>query len=155
MRKISTSLNIKGFTLIELIISMFILGVVLSFVVSVITFSTNFLKNEESQISNQSNVRIVYVQFEKDVRKFGIPSTTVFGASDSCYVLGTSPSTVTYCYNSTSKEVSRGGTVIAKDILSFDVVKAANAYSVDLDIVSEMDDWNQNNVIDIRLYLRK
>lgn len=147
--------NKKGFTLLELVIAMFILIVVLGIVNAIVLFSTDFLMDEDSQLVNQSNVRILYVQLEKDIRKFGVPEATVFNATDSCYTLGTSPSTIVYCYNATGNFVTRAGTVLATNIESFDVVKAAGSYSIDLNIVSDFDDRNQNNIIDVRLYLRK
>lgn len=115
----------KGFTLIELVITMLILVIVFGMLSGLIGFATRFYSDESSQVSRQESLRIFAVTFEKDVRKLvdddDLFTSYTFGTITS-YVLGDTSTTnsVRYDFNSSDGKIYRivgvDSKIIASDI---------------------------------------
>ena len=139
----------KGFTLIELVITFLIVVIVFGILSSLVGFSTEFFRDENSQVATQESLRLVAVNFEKDVRRYALDSTKVT-QSGSCYTLGTS---VTYCYVSADKEVTRNGVVIAEGVSSF-TLTLTNSSFIRFNIVSIQDTRGNSNNLVMDIYYR-
>lgn len=121
----------KGFTLIELVITMLIAVIVFGMLAGLIGFATRFYSDESSQVHRQEALRLFAVTFEKDVRRLVEHETfftiTVSGDVTS-YTLGDSSTSniIRYDFNSIENKVYRvegvNSTVVAADIESVDIV---------------------------------
>ncbi|SDK41085.1 prepilin-type N-terminal cleavage/methylation domain-containing protein [Sediminibacillus albus] len=60
--------NNKGFTLVELLAALALLGLIVGLASSVHLFGQKQFTNEIKQVNNQSNVRLVLKQITKDIR---------------------------------------------------------------------------------------
>lgn len=136
--------NKKGFTLIELIIVIVVIGIIMGGVVSAFAFGMQFFSDEDSSIGIQENLRFVAVNFEKDVRKSTSQSVTT---SAPCATIDT----VVYCLVGTN--IERNSVVIAHDIAAF-IVYSTIEY-IDLEISSIADDRGNDVSISTRIYLRR
>ncbi len=135
----------KGFTLIELIIVIALITIISAGVVGIVIFSTDFFKSEDSDIVRQENVRIVTVNFEKDVRK----SNQEVVQADGCVNVNT----VEYCL--TNNIIYRDGIQLAKNISLFDIDIAVDGSFLDLLVVSTPNDEGDEVSAETRIYLRK
>ena len=146
----------KGFTLIEIILAILILAIAFGILAGIISFSTRYFSEENSQLANQDGIRMVYVQFEKDLRKLGVDNT-IYTATAGCYTLGTT-STSRYCYNSSTKQITRTfsgvSTVVGKEIASFSASLTPGS-NIRFQLSSLADNRGNDNVIDVRLFLRQ
>ena len=138
--------NKKGFTLIELIVVIVILGIILGGVVSAFVFGLRFYTDEDSSVIRQENLRLVAVSFEKDIRKSTSQIVTTSGA---CATIDT----IVYCLSGSN--VTKNGDVIAQNVDEFSIVLAADGSYVDLNLSSTPDDRNNDVDISTRIYLRK
>jgi len=138
----------KGFTLIELVITFMIVVIVFGVLASLVGFSTEFFRDENSQVATQESLRLVAVNFEKDVRRYALDSTKVTQIG-SCYTLG---ATVTYCYNA-NKEVTRNDVVIAEGVSSFTLTLSNSSY-IRFKIVSIQDARGHSNELTMDIYYR-
>jgi len=145
-------LNNKGFTLLEIMITIIIVAIVFGLVANIVGVSTKFFTDESSQQVNQENVRITSVMFDKDVRT-RIQSVADFNIVSGCYNLGASSPDI-YCYNSGTKQVTRNGSVIAKSIQTFNAVLDSTENSILLTIRSVADNRGNTNEIIVKIYLR-
>lgn len=141
-------LSRKGFTLIELIITMLIIVIVFGILANLIGFSTKFFRDENTQVANQTALRQIAVTFEKDIRRYALDSTQIV-VSGSCHSLG---ATITYCYDNANKEITRNSVVVAEGIEIFTVV--FDALKVNLYIKTIDDSRNQFIHINYDVYFR-
>lgn len=139
----------KGFTLIELVITFLIVVIVFGVLANLVGFSTEFFRDENTQVATQESLRLVAVNFEKDVRKYALDSTKVSQSGD-CYTLG---STVTYCYVSANKEITRNSVVVATGISSFSL-NLSNSTFIRFNIVTIQDTRGQSNDLTMDIYYR-
>lgn len=139
----------KGFTLIEIVITMLIVVIVFGIVANLVGFSTKFFRDENSQVANQEALRLVAVNFEKDVRKYALNSTLITQSSD-CYTLGT---VVTYCLNTTNKTITRNGSTIAKGVASFSLILTDSRF-IRFNIESIQDSRGIPNNLKMDIYYR-
>ncbi len=139
----------KGFTLIELVIAFSIIVIVFGILSNLVGFSTKFFRDENTQVATQESLRLVAVNFEKDVRKYALSSTQITQSSD-CYTLGT---TVTYCYVSANKEITRNGNVIASGISSFSLTLTNTNY-IRFNILTIQDARGNSNDLVMDIYYR-
>lgn len=139
----------KGFTLIEIVITMLIVVIVFGIVANLVGFSTKFFRDENTQVANQEALRLVAVSFEKDVRKYALNSTLITQSSD-CYTLGT---TVTYCHNTTNKTITRNGNTIAKGVASFSLILTDSRF-IRFNIESIQDSRGIPNNLKMDIYYR-
>lgn len=138
----------NGFTLIELVITMLIVVIVFGILANLVGFSTKFFKDENTQVANQTALRLIAVTFEKDIRRYALNSTLITG-DNTCPTLG---STITYCHDSVNKTITRNGVVIADGILIF---KATTTTSkVYLEIETTQDSRGQDIKINYDVYFR-
>lgn len=140
----------KGFTLIEIVITMLIVVIVFGIVANLVGFSTKFFRDENSQVANQEALRLVAVSFEKDVRKYALNSTLITSGSAGCYTLGT---TVTYCHNTTNKTITRNGNTIAKGVASFSLILTDSRF-IRFNIESIQDSRGIPNNLKMDIYYR-
>ena len=138
-------LNKKGMTLIELVVVMAVLGLVLSGVTIIIGFASNFFSEEDSSIIRQENLRLVTVNFEKDVRK----SNQDVSENSGCVLVGT----INYCLS--DNDITRNGLKIAEEIATFDVSLASDDSYLDLLVVTTPDERGNTAQAETRIYLRK
>lgn len=138
-------LNKKGMTLIELVVVMAVLGLVLSGVTIIIGFASNFFSEEDSSIIRQENLRLVTVNFEKDVRK----SNQDVSENSGCVLVGT----INYCLS--DNDMTRNGLKIAEEIATFDVSLASDDSYLDLLVVTTPDERGNTAQAETRIYLRK
>lgn len=141
-----SKLSNKGFTLIELVIIMAILGIILGVVVSVFAFGLNFFSDEDSAIVRQEDLRRVAVIFEKDVRK---SASQIVTTSGQCANIDTT----IYCLDGNS--VKKDGIVISKNIDNFSVYVDPAGSFIDISLSSTVDNRNQDVDLSTRIYLRK
>lgn len=141
-------INKKGFTLIELVITMLIVVIVFGVLANLVGFSTAFFRDENTQVANQTALRQVAVNFEKDVRRYALNSTQIVTVG-SCYTLG---STITYCYDGGNQTITRNSVVVARGVQTFTVTY--NTLKVNLFIKTILDSRNQFVDISYDVYFR-
>lgn len=145
-------------TLIEIVVAFLIIVIVFGVLASLFQFSTEFFRDENTQVASQDALRIVAVNFEKDVRRFVQSRSNIvitpLSVNTTSYVLGNATSNVTYTFNSSTKEVRRGSQLIATGVNTFAVnLTTSNTY-LNFEIVSNPDQRGNVNRINITIYLR-
>ena len=135
----------KGFTLIELIIVIAIISIISLGVMNIVLFLTRFFSNEDADITRQNNVRIVVVNFEKDVRK----SDQQVSVIDDCVNVNS----ISYCL--INQAIYRDSLMIADNIGVFDVVLATDNTYLDIVVESTADSDGETSTAQTRIYLRK
>lgn len=123
----------KGFTLIELVITMLIVVIVFGILANLVGFSTKFFTDENTAVANQTGLRQVAVTFEKDVRRYALDAT-MFSVSGTCTTLG---STVTYCHDVANQTITRNSVVVAKGIEAFNIVTSASMVRLTMDTIDD------------------
>jgi len=140
----------KGFTLIEVVITMMIVVMVFGVIASLVGFSTTFFKDESTQVANQESLRLVATYFEKDSRKYVSRNADIsFNSTTNCATMG-STTIITYCLS--SNNILRNGVVIANGVQSFNIVTDAANSSIHLSLVSIPD--TRNNTIEVNYMIR-
>lgn len=142
-------LNRKGFTLIELVITMLIVVIVFGILANLVGFSTTFFRDENTQVANQTALRQVAVTFEKDVRRYALKSSMISQSGEWCTSLDTA---VTYCYVVADQTITRNGVVVANKIDAFTVI--ADSIKVNLSISTIDDSRGQDVDISYDVYFR-
>ena len=97
----------KGFTLLELVVVIIILGIIMGGVISAFAFGLNFFTDENSSVDRQENLRFVAVSFEKDLRKSTSQTVTVIGSCASF-------DSIQYCL--VGNTIEKNGNVIAENV---------------------------------------
>jgi len=138
-------LNKKGLTLIELLVAIAVLGFVLAGVTTIVAFASKFFSEEDSSIIRQENLRIVTVNFEKDVRK----SDQNVTENNGCILIDS----ITYCL--VGNDITRNDAIIAKEIDTFDVNLAGDGSYLDLLVITTADERGKTMQAETRIYLRK
>ncbi len=132
----------KGFTLIELVIVIAIVGIVSLGIVNIVSYSMNIVSKETVNIDQQTDVRIVLVNFEKDLRRSNQEVTKV---DDCVYV-----NSISYCLDNHS--LTRDDIVLANNIEVFEV--SVSTTFIDINVVSIADKEGNTSAADTRIYLR-
>ncbi|MEA5018232.1 MAG: type II secretion system protein [Erysipelotrichaceae bacterium] len=135
----------KGFTLIELVIVIALIGIISAAMVTVVRFTSQFFKSEDSKIARQENVRIVAVNFEKDIRK----SHQTLSIDGGCVITNDQE----YCL--VDDKIYRNNIRIASQIADFQVTIADDLTYLDLAIISTPDERGDIVIAQTRIYLRK
>lgn len=140
----------KGFTLIEVVVTMMIVVMVFGVLANLVGFSTKFFRDESTQVANQESLRLIAVYFEKDARMLiSTNNDLTFDSITNCYSLGSS-TIVTYCLDANS--ILRNGVEIGEGIAIFDVVNDIANSAIHLEIISIPD--NRNITIEITYMIR-
>lgn len=144
--------NKKGFTLIELIITMFILTVVMGLVAGLVTNSMKFFSDERTQVNNQASLRLIAVDFEKDVRKY-VLGVDQFSVVDGCYQITPEiESNISYCL--VGNNLTRNGVLIGEQVSQFTAVYNSTNNSIALTIRSLPDGYGRVNEVIVNIYIR-
>lgn len=142
----------KGFTLIELIITMFLLTVVLGLVTGIVTNSLKFFSDERTQVNNQASLRLIAVDFEKDVRKY-VLGVDQFSYTSGCYrIVPELVSNINYCLVGT--DLTRNGVLIGEQVSQFTAVYNTTNNSIALTIRSLPDAYGRVNEVIVNIYIR-
>lgn len=123
--------NKQGLTLVEILVTVLILAIILGMIASIVGFFSNFYSDESQYINRQENMRILMLNLEKDIRM----SDQQVNLSDTCYIIGLgggSTSSHTYCL--TSGNITRDGTIIAKNIGTFQLTTNTDGTIINVDI---------------------
>lgn len=161
--------NQKGFTLIELVITMLVLVIVFGMLAGLVGFATRFYSDESSQVRRQEALRLFAVTFEKDVRKL-VEHETYFSVAESgdvkSYTLGDSSTSniIRYDFNTLEDKVYRvqgaSSTVVATDISSVSIfmdtviINTVSTPFIDFEVIGIPDGRGTENEIDILIYPR-
>jgi len=146
--------NNKGFTLIELVVTMVVLSIVGGLVVGLVMQSMKFFSDEEDQVTNQTALRQIAVEFEKNVRRY-VLQPTEFVVSGSCYTITpVFESNISYCYVSADNTVTRNGIVIAENVGQFSAVYNTTNHYITLLIQSLPDGYGRVNEVNVNIYIR-
>ena len=156
--------NRKGFTLIELVITMLVLVIVFGMLASIVGFATRFYSDESSQVHRQEALRLFAVNFEKDIRHV-VEHELYFETSDiggiKTFNLGepSSAAVITYTFNSAQGKVYRTQNAITSTVASDidDVNITLNTLghpSLHFIVVGIPDGRGTVNEVDVQIYLR-
>lgn len=156
--------NQKGFTLIELVITMLVLVIVFGMLAGLVGFATRFYSDESSQVHRQEALRLFAVRFEKDVRHLVEHEnyfTVAVSGDVTSYTLGDSSTSniIRYDFNSLEDKVYRvegaNSTVVATDIASVNIVMDLDAIPfIDFEVIGIPDGRGTENEIDVVIYPR-
>ena len=141
-------LDLKGFTLIELVVAMAIFAIIGSVLVTIFVAGVKYFSDERSQLFNQSNISVISGALESDTRK-----SSAMTISNSCLVLTQSTANVTYCLNTTTHQFTRNNTVIGDNIASVTYTITLNKLT--LNVLSVADHRGVQNKITMTYYLRE
>jgi prepilin-type N-terminal cleavage/methylation domain-containing protein len=146
--------NNKGFTLIELVVTMAVLSIVMGLIVGLVTQSLKFFRDEDNQVTNQAALRQIALEFEKDVRKY-VLAETEFEISGNCSIIKPLiESNISYCYDSVNKTVTRNGLVIGENVGQFTAVYNNANHYITLLIQSLPDGYGRVNEVSVNIYIR-
>lgn len=154
----------KGFTLIELVITMLVLVIVFGMLAGLVGFATRFYSDESSQVRRQEALRLFAVTFEKDVRRL-VEHETYFSVAVSgdvtSYTLGDSSTSniIRYDFNTLEDKVYRvqgaSSTVVATDISSVSIIMdTVSTPFIDFEVIGIPDGRGTENEIDVVIYPR-
>lgn len=113
MRPISDRKHSGGFTLLELMVAILVFSIIGAILTMVVSTGSIFYSQENSQIDNQLDLTRFSLSLEKDIRK-----TSSLSASGGCLVLVQSPSNQSYCFNASTKSITRNGTILTQRVSS-------------------------------------
>lgn len=143
--------NKKGFTLIELVVVIFVIVIVFGLVAGMVGFSTRFFRDENTQVMSQESLRLIAVDFEKDIRR----STGFERIDDNNFLVKEVSSGLDVTYTLTNDfRVLRNGALIGERIQVFDPSIEDEGSSILLTIESRPDGRNKVNQIEFRIYIR-
>jgi prepilin-type N-terminal cleavage/methylation domain-containing protein len=146
--------NNKGFTLIELVVTMAVLSIVMGLIVGLVTQSLKFFRDEDNQVTNQAALRQIALDFEKDVRKYVI-TPTEYEVSGNCYIIKPIiESNISYCYDSANKTVTKNGQIIGRSVEQFTAVYNTTNHYITLLIQSLPDGYGRVNEVSVNIYIR-
>ncbi len=144
--------NKNGFTLIELIITMAVLTIFMYLITMIVQDSLGFFRDEETQVANQAALRIVAVQFEKDIRRHVIGSDE-FAVSGDCFLIQpVYESDVSYC--KVGDNIERNGIVVARGVDTFLASYRNSDNSILLTLRSFEDGYGRVNEVVVRIFVR-
>lgn len=143
----------KGFTLIELIVVIAILGVFLSGVFAIFDMGVKMYAKDQSQVANQETIRTVMTSIEKKIRKANHANQPLYENVDGCLIIRSSTTTDSYCL--TAGSITLNGSAIINRVSVFDVVVSNSNYTVSITISSVPDSMGQVNTLDAEFSARK
>lgn len=150
--------NNKGFTLLELVIVLAILGIVTLLITQVVSFSSRFINDEHTSIANQETLRYVGLEFDRSVRRLveniNHDFVVTTSGSTTCYALG-STEIDTYCFNTTSRVLTKNGRTIGTGINEFTPVTISTERAIHLIIRSLPDGRGNVNEVELIIYIRQ
>jgi prepilin-type N-terminal cleavage/methylation domain-containing protein len=143
----------SGFTLIEIVVTLFVIVIFFALIMGIVQFSVAFFRNEDQQIASQNSLRLIALQFEKDVRKHVGTGTEFSNPNTGEYRIAVDAST-SIVYLFVSNNVFRDGVLIGENVNVFDPNWDTVSQSFDLDIRSIADGYGRVNQVSARIYIR-
>lgn len=141
----------KGFTLIELVVVVAVVVIVFGLVAGLVGFSTRFFRDENTQVMSQESLRLIALDFEKDIRR----SNGFEKIDDNNFLVKEVSAGVDVMYTLTNDfRVLRNGALIGERVESFDPSIEDEGTSILLTIVSRPDGRGKVNQIEFRIYIR-
>lgn len=105
-------LNRKGFTLLEIMVTLIILVLLLGIVAGATVLTQQFSTGEHSRVELQNEVRIAFAWIDSDVRS----SNQIAVSDNDCFIL-ISGENVRYCLE--GDELTRNDQPVAKNLVDF------------------------------------
>lgn len=143
--------NKKGFTVIEVVVSLLILAIILGMSSSVVSFFSRFYSNETTQINRQENVRLLLSYIERDIRK----SNQEIDLDGTCYKIGTDDAEQQSVYCVNDSQVTRNGVVIAHEIQTLSMSTNLDGTIVNLVVAARPDTRGDTFETSYTIYLRQ
>lgn len=103
----------SGFTLLELMIAILIFSILGGILTMVISTGSIFYSQENSQIDNQLDLTTFSFTMEKDIRQ-----TLSLSTSNGCLILNQSGFNLSYCFNASTKTITRNGVALTHRVSS-------------------------------------
>jgi len=143
---------------------MMVLSVVLGILVGIVNFATIFYRDESSQVNRQESLRIIAVNFEKDIRKLVEHQTffeSIVSGNLKTYNLGdlTTANKVSYVFNDSEGKIYRTfngvTTEVAVDIEDVNITldSTGNPF-IQIIIIGKPDGRGTTNEVDVKVFLR-
>ncbi len=139
----------------EVMVATLVLVIVFGMVSSIVAFFSRFYAAENTQLNNQSNVRILLLNLEQDIRR---SNQEVDFSGAPCYIIGTDASEgqqTTYCFVNASKQVTRNGTMVASNINRFILSSNLASTIISVDVETIPDARDQIFATTYTIYLRQ
>jgi len=143
----------KGFTLIELIVVVAIIGVMLSGVLAIFDQGVKMYAKDNTQVANQQSLRTVMTSIEKKIRKADHINQPLYEDVSGCLVVQSKTEVDTYCKSGNS--VTLNGASILDRISAFDIDVTNSNYTVSITITSIADSMGQVNTLSAIFNARK
>lgn len=143
----------KGFTLIELIVVVAIIGIMLSGVLAIFDQGVKMYAKDNTQVANQQSLRTVMTSIEKKIRKADHVNQPLDEDMSGCLVVRSMTTIDTYCKSGNT--VTLNGAVILDRISAFDVNVTNSSYTVSITITSIADSMGQVNTLSAIFNARK
>lgn len=143
----------RGLTVIESMFAILIFAIVSGMIVGIVSFFNSFYVGENSSLNRQENIQVLMVNLERDIR-FSDQNIDFSNSGSGCYVIGT-PGVLasnTYCFS--SNQVSRNGTVIARQINTF-TLTTSNSSEINVVVETMADSRGQTVQASFTIYLRQ
>jgi len=146
MRQIS---NRKGFTLLELMIGLFVFTLIGTGLTIVFVSGLRFFTDQQSQVENQFSITETSTMIENDIRQ-------AISASKSLNCLNLTlinTSSIQYCINTSTNVLTRNSNAIANNIESFNVIVDSN--QVKITLTTKADLRLMKNTLEFECYFRE
>lgn len=143
------NLNKNGFTLLELMIGLIVFTLIGTGLTVIFVSGLRFFTDQQSQVENQFSITEVSTMLENDIRKSASASKSL-----NCLNLTLiNTSSVQYCINTSTKELTRNSSVIANKIESFNVI--VNSNQIKITLTTDPDLRLMKNILEFEYYLRE
>lgn len=143
----------KGFTLIEVVVVIAIIGIMFTGVFSIFDLGVKMFTKDQTQVANQETIRTVMTSIEKKIRKANHASQPLYENIDGCLVIRSSTRTDTYCL--TGGNITLNGSAVINRVSVFDVDVSNSNYTVSITISSVPDSMGQVNTLDATFSARQ
>jgi len=139
----------KGFTLIEVIVTVAVLSLMLAGMFSIFDVGVKLYAKDNTQVANQESIRTVMTSIEKKIRKADHPNSP-FLDNGGCLAIRSATTTDTFCLSGNT--ITLNGSPILNRVATFtfiisNTISSENKSSVTITISSIADSMNQVNTL--------
>jgi prepilin-type N-terminal cleavage/methylation domain-containing protein len=143
----------SGFTLVEVIVTLFVITIFFGLIVGITQFSVTFFRNEDTQVASQASLRMIATQLEKDVRKYVGTGSELTNPNTGEYRIAVDASTsIVYLFQ--NNNVFRDGVLIGENVEDFELNWNSLSKSFELNISSFQDGYGRVNQVSVRIFIR-